>query len=45
MQNYRQLFNVFAQLGWKKIDPDKYVKQQDKDCIDISNFIMRKLKG
>lgn len=45
MQNYRQLFNIFGQLGWKKMDPEKYVKQQDKDCIDISNMIMRKLKN
>lgn len=43
IQNFRQLLNTFTLLGWKKIDPEKYVKQQDKDCLDIANFIIKKL--
>jgi hypothetical protein len=33
LQNYKQLMTIFTQLGWKRIDPEKYVKQQDKDCL------------
>lgn len=43
IQNYRQLLNTFSNLGWKKIEPDKYVKQQDRDCLDLANFIIKKL--
>jgi hypothetical protein len=32
-------------LGWSKIDTEKYVKQQDKDCIDIANIIINKIKN
>jgi hypothetical protein len=31
-------------LGWSKIDTEKCVKQQDKDCIDIANIIINKIK-
>lgn len=35
--------SIFSQLGWKRIDPEKYVKQQDKDCLEIANFIIKKI--
>ncbi len=43
LQNYKQLMSIFSQLGWKRIDPEKYVKQQDKDCLEIANFIIKKI--
>lgn len=45
MQNYRQLANICSQLGWRKVDPDKCVKQQDKDCIDIANTLIKRINA
>ena len=37
--------NCFQSLRWKKFEPEKYAKQQDKDCIAIATYIMKALRG
>lgn len=45
LQNYKQLMNCFQALRWKKFEPEKYAKQQDKDCLAIAKYIMKTLTG
>lgn len=43
LQNYKLLARAFNKLGWRKFDPERYVKKKEKDYIALAEFLRKTL--